>query len=666
MVSGKYEPNKEELTPASNGRDRENLLKSKETGIGSKTITIVKDDVDAHELAPLKEQDEEREVVTEKVVPKAPDGGYGWVIVVASFFCNFIVDGVAYSFAIYLTDWSEVFPHDGKDKISLVGSLLNGVYLCMGPISSALTNAFGFRVVIFSGAIIAAAAFVGSAFCTSVNALIGVFGILGGIGFGLIYSPSILCVCYYFEKKRALAVGICVCGSGVGAFAFPPLIGRVVDYYGWAGSMFILAGLVLQVCIAGAFMKTLAVEVTDNVEVRETPEEAPLLEQTTETYVRDANPPLNRTSSLNQPTNYRDLKHLKPQRMRNRSDSEPGTDVEIVHSRKYYSQHGIDVQTVEKGKVEHRFVAGTHRHYFSTPDISQDIRKIKRVEFLPPFARKDIVVQGSLKHLDRASKEKLELDSFRRDSQSGVSRRSQTKTTETIVTTAPAEPPKKSFLPPELRQALKELSDFSIYTNVVFLIFSLASFFGMVAFYIPFMFITDYAKLNIEGVSNDQANLLISAIGLTNIFGRLFWGWLSDRPNMDPLIVHNCAITVVAIVLAFIPACLDYYSLAVVCGIFGFFVSPFISLLSIILTSRIGLDQLPSAFGQSQLVRGIASMVGSPFGGFLYEKTKNYSMTFWVSSAEFILAVVIASMILVKEFFQKRRSRGRAVSEVRA
>ncbi|VBB35587.1 unnamed protein product, partial [Acanthocheilonema viteae] len=42
-------------------------------------------------------------------------------------------------------------------------------------------------------------------------------------GFGLIYLPSIVTVGYYFEKKRSIATGIAVAGSGVGTFVLPPL-----------------------------------------------------------------------------------------------------------------------------------------------------------------------------------------------------------------------------------------------------------------------------------------------------------------------------------------------------------------------------------------------------------------------------------------------------------
>ena len=53
--------------------------------------------------------------------------------------------------------------------------------------------------------------------------------LIGGFGLGLCYLPSVVCCGYYFEKRRALATGIAVCGSGVGCFAFAPLANLLVE-----------------------------------------------------------------------------------------------------------------------------------------------------------------------------------------------------------------------------------------------------------------------------------------------------------------------------------------------------------------------------------------------------------------------------------------------------
>ena len=57
--------------------------------------------------------------------------------------------------------------------------------------------------------------------------------VFAGMGFGLMYLPSIVMVGFYFDKKRALATGIAVCGSGIGTFLFAPLANFLVAEYSW-------------------------------------------------------------------------------------------------------------------------------------------------------------------------------------------------------------------------------------------------------------------------------------------------------------------------------------------------------------------------------------------------------------------------------------------------
>lgn len=84
------------------------------------------------------------------------------------------------------------------------------------------------------------------------------YGVMGGIGFGMIYLPAVVCVGYYFEKKRSLATGIAVCGSGFGTFAFAPLATFLLENLGgWRNANLVLAGLILSCAIFGALMRPL-------------------------------------------------------------------------------------------------------------------------------------------------------------------------------------------------------------------------------------------------------------------------------------------------------------------------------------------------------------------------------------------------------------------------
>ncbi|XP_044258335.1 monocarboxylate transporter 3 isoform X2 [Tribolium madens] len=189
-------------------------------------------------------------------LPPPPDGGYGWVVVFASFMCNMLVDGIGYTFGIFLPKLVDYYG-ETKGTTAWVGSLLSGMYLSVGPVVSALTNKFGCRAVCIAGSLISTAAFVLSQFCPTVNWLMLIYGFVGGVGFGLIYLPAVVCVGYYFETKRSLATGIAVCGSGVGTFAFAPLATILLDEYGWRGANLILAGMIFNCVLFGALMRPL-------------------------------------------------------------------------------------------------------------------------------------------------------------------------------------------------------------------------------------------------------------------------------------------------------------------------------------------------------------------------------------------------------------------------
>ena len=60
----------------------------------------------------------DKEVLNEDM-PAPPDGGWGWVIVAASFLCNMVLDGIGYSFGILLKPLMAHFD-EGKATIAMV------------------------------------------------------------------------------------------------------------------------------------------------------------------------------------------------------------------------------------------------------------------------------------------------------------------------------------------------------------------------------------------------------------------------------------------------------------------------------------------------------------------------------------------------------------------
>lgn len=180
-----------------------------------------------------------------KVTP--PDGGYGWVVVAASFLVNMCVDGVIYTCGnVLIPVWEKQF--QSTTLAGLAISLLTGSYYLAGPLASALVNVFGIRTVAIGGSILSTSAFVLSRFATNYWQLYLTFGVLGGIGFGCMYLPSIVILSTYFSKKRSMATGIAVCGSGIGTVLFANLNNRAFEFLNQDQSMFMIYIAAISIC----------------------------------------------------------------------------------------------------------------------------------------------------------------------------------------------------------------------------------------------------------------------------------------------------------------------------------------------------------------------------------------------------------------------------------
>ncbi len=117
-----------------------------------------------------------------------------------------LADGITFSFGVLLYRLCDVF-QVSKDKVALVGSLLGGIPLFMGPICSALINRFSCRAVTVAGGLLTGTGFLLSAFVTDFNMFYLTMSIISGLGLSLVYVPAVVVVAYYFEDNRSLATG---------------------------------------------------------------------------------------------------------------------------------------------------------------------------------------------------------------------------------------------------------------------------------------------------------------------------------------------------------------------------------------------------------------------------------------------------------------------------
>jgi len=188
----------------------------------------------------------------------APDGGWGWIVLAGSFVSFFIADGWSYSFGVLFPSIVEYF-EESRGTTALVGTLLYAIPMIVSPLACALVTTYGCRPVAVCGGTLTGLSLAVACLATSVSGLCIIVGMLSGIGLALVYVSSLFIVTIYFDRRRGLATGLAVTGSGVGALAFPPLIEWLNEQYAWRGCLLITGAICLHIVAAGMLYRPLSV-----------------------------------------------------------------------------------------------------------------------------------------------------------------------------------------------------------------------------------------------------------------------------------------------------------------------------------------------------------------------------------------------------------------------
>ena len=74
---------------------------------------------------------------------------------------------------------------------------------------------------------------------------------------GLLDGPVLASIGYYFRRKRSMASGIAWTGSSVGNLVLAPLLSFLISYYGIRGTLILMGGLWLHLCVIGLLLRPL-------------------------------------------------------------------------------------------------------------------------------------------------------------------------------------------------------------------------------------------------------------------------------------------------------------------------------------------------------------------------------------------------------------------------
>ncbi len=165
---------------------------------------------------------------------------YGWVVVAAGALMGCVAIGAMFSLAVFLqpmadaTGWS-------RTGISTAMTL---DFLTMGVAAfgwGALTDRFGPRIVVLSGAILLGLGLAVASRAQSLLAFQLAYGVIVGVAAGAVFAPMIATVTGWFEKRRSLAVSLVSAGMGVAPMTISPFARWLISTYDWRTAQLVIA-----------------------------------------------------------------------------------------------------------------------------------------------------------------------------------------------------------------------------------------------------------------------------------------------------------------------------------------------------------------------------------------------------------------------------------------
>ena len=119
-------------------------------------------------------------------------------------------------------------------------------YIIPGLVMNYALNTFTCRQVGVTGSVIYFCGSFFTAFATNVYQIIFTYGVLQGIGLGLMVPAAFTCFNYYFVRRRTFAMAVTQLIIGLAAMVIPLAIQLLLEEYGFRGTQAIIAAFSLH------------------------------------------------------------------------------------------------------------------------------------------------------------------------------------------------------------------------------------------------------------------------------------------------------------------------------------------------------------------------------------------------------------------------------------
>jgi OFA family oxalate/formate antiporter-like MFS transporter len=182
-----------------------------------------------------------------------------WLILIASCFINLCI-GSMYAWSVFSAPMAEYLSqlngiHLTPANLSIVFVVANSI----GPITmisgGKINDKFGPRFVIFVGGLMFGGGMFLSGYATHLDHLILSYGILTGLGLGMVYGATISTSIKFFPDKRGFVGGVTTALFGISSVIIPPIAAMITKEMGVISSFKIIGmAFTLIVCVSAFFI----------------------------------------------------------------------------------------------------------------------------------------------------------------------------------------------------------------------------------------------------------------------------------------------------------------------------------------------------------------------------------------------------------------------------
>jgi len=170
---------------------------------------------------------------------------YGWIVAGATFLVMLATAGAMGAPGVIMQPLEQEFGWSSAD-ISSALALRIALFGLMAPFSAAFINRFGVRPVVTAAVAMICLGILASLMMTELWQLVALWGVIVGVGTGLVALVLGATVATrWFVERRGLVVGMLTASNATGQLIFLPLLAKLTQDYGWRSALGLVVAMLL-------------------------------------------------------------------------------------------------------------------------------------------------------------------------------------------------------------------------------------------------------------------------------------------------------------------------------------------------------------------------------------------------------------------------------------